>query len=99
MRFRTRHLAFLLLLFASLSPAEGHAMSPANLPAGARYVSMLFSQRAATAISVPEEQTASYKIQTLALPAAARTQHRIAWAVRPPSAQSISQHAVTGSSL
>jgi hypothetical protein len=96
MRFRTRHLALLLLLFSSLSPAEGHALCPENLSAGGRYVSMLLSQRAAAANTESLiAETGSPRIQSLRLPAAALTHHRAAWSMRPASAHSVQVQAAS----
>jgi hypothetical protein len=97
MRLHTRHLACLLLLLSSLSATQGNAARPGELSAGGRYISMLLSQRAAATPSARPitAETASYKIEAVALTPASRYLHTTPWTMRPPAAHTAALQAAT----
>jgi len=74
-------------------------MRSGDLTPGGRYISMLLSQRAAASVSDEPRtaDTASYKIEAVALPPAERALHTIAWTMRPPAAHTLALQAVTSS--
>jgi hypothetical protein len=97
MRFRSRHLACLLLLLATLGAAESNSQRDTSLTAGGRYISLLLSQRrAAAAVAEPNpESAASYKVEATPLPSSSRALHTAAWTMRPPSAHTAALQAAT----
>ena len=99
MRLRSRHLACLFLLLATLGAAESNAQRDTSLSAGGRYISLLLSQRAAAAAAAEPtpESTASYKVEAAPLPSSSRALHAAAWTMRPPAAHTAALQAATSS--
>ena len=99
MRFRVRHFASFLLLLASLGAAEGATLRDGTPAFGAHYIAVLLAQQDAARSAQIALTPATESSIELALTPTDRAQHKAAWAVRPPAAQSVAMHAVTGSSL
>jgi hypothetical protein len=99
MQFRARHFASFLLLLASLGAAEGSTLRDGTPAFGAHYIAVLLAhQDAARSARIALTPATESQIE-LALTPTGRAQHKTAWTVRPPAAQSIAVHGVTGSSL
>jgi hypothetical protein len=99
MHRRALHLASVLLLLASLSSAEAAVLRNGEYAAGGNYLGALLVQDHADACAMAASAPEDGSRLELNLPVAAAAQCRAAWTMRPPSAQSASLHAVTGSSL
>jgi hypothetical protein len=93
------HLAGLLLLLASLGSAEASVLREGNGSLGAHYIGILLAQQEAAAAPPSALALDIPSTRSINLPASALAHHRAARTLRPPAAQSIAQHAVTGSSL
>jgi len=99
MPLRARHFASFLLLLASLGAAEGATLRDGTPAFGAHYVAVLLAQQEAARTAQAALVPASESAVTLALASTDLASYRTAWTMRPPTAQSIAVHAVTGSSL
>ena len=97
MRLRNRHLACLLLLLSSLSAADARALRSTDLTLGGRYISMLLSQSAASAVAAQPLAHHALASKTEAFASADRALHAAVWTMRPPAAQTATLHAVTAS--
>ncbi len=99
MRLRAIHLASVLLLLASLSSADGAVLHDGEYTLGAHYIRVLLAQQEAAAGSQTTLDTDADEALALDLPVASVAQYRATWTMRPPSAHSVSLHAVTGSGI
>jgi N-acyl-L-homoserine lactone synthetase len=100
MQRRAFHLASLLLLLASLSPAEAANVRGIGAVFAAPYVRVLIAQQQAAQATAlyarPGDEAAA---TSLDLQAAERGRVRTVWAVSAPVTQAVTLHAVTGSGL
>ncbi|MGC2659008.1 MAG: hypothetical protein WA324_13700 [Bryobacteraceae bacterium] len=94
MLLRTRHFACLLLLISTLGIAQAQVAAP-SLRCCAHTIALLLQQRGAARNHVTQSFNAARVTAATAqnLPLASL---RTIWAVRPPSAHSMTVHAVTG---
>jgi hypothetical protein len=99
MRQRALHLAGLLLLLASLGAAESPNLRDTPTSIGAHFIGILLAQQQADAAATIASNETPGEPLILNLPAAAAVHLNNPWTMRPPSAQTLSVHAVTGSSL
>jgi len=99
MRHRALHLAGLLLLLTTLSSAEAATLRDGRPAFGAHYIGVLLAQQEAAIATQASFTPGDGDALTLALPTNDLAQYNTAWTMRPPSAHSVSLHAVTGSSL
>jgi hypothetical protein len=91
---RTRHFACLLLLISTLGIAQAQAPAP-SLRCCGQTVALLLQQRGASRNHGTQSFNAAHVTAAMAqnLPLASL---RTIWAVRPPSAHSMTVHTVTG---
>jgi hypothetical protein len=97
MRLRTTHLACLLLLLASMGPAQASTRATDFTLAGQTFAVALLRGAAAVAPG----GVLGHELD-LDPPAAGHSQtaaDRVAWMMRPPAAHSVRLQAVTGSGL
>jgi len=99
MRHRALHLAGLLLLLTTLSSAEAATLRDGRPAFGAHYISVLLAQQEAALAPQTSFTAGDADTLTLALPTDDLAQYNATWTMRPPSAHSVSLHAVTGCSL
>jgi hypothetical protein len=99
MRLRAVHIASVLLLLASLGVADGSTLRDGGRSLGGQYMGVLLAQNHDTACTPDSIDHAVGEALELGVPAASRAQLRTTWTMRPPSAQCLDLHAVTGSSL
>ena len=99
MRHRALHFAGLLLLLTTLSSAEATTLRDGRPAFGAHYISVLLAQQEAAIATQSAFVSGDSGPLKLALPADDLARSRAAWTMRPPSAQSLLVHAITGSSL
>jgi len=99
MRHRALHLAGLLLLLTTLSSAEAATLRDGRPAFGAHYISVLIAQQEAATATQTTFTPGDANPLALTLPANDLAQYNATWTMRPPSAHSVSLHAVTGSSL
>jgi hypothetical protein len=99
MRLRAIHFASLLLLLAAIGSAEGSGMRNVDYTLGGHYISVLLAQHEAATSAHAAITDEPHQARSLDLPTAALAQYKSPWTMRPPSAHSVSLHAVTGSSL
>ena len=99
MRHRALHLAGLLLLLTTLSSAETATLRDGRPAFGAHYISVLLAQQEAATATQTSFTAGDSNPLLLALRADDLAQYNATWTMRPPSAHSVSLHAVTGSSL
>ncbi len=99
MRLRARHFASFLLLLASLGAAEGATLRDGTPAFGPHYVAVLLAQQDAARTAQATMVSASKDAVRLALASTDLARYNTPWTLRPPAAQSIAVHAVSGSSL
>jgi hypothetical protein len=95
MKFSPRHLACLIILLSSLSGAEASVLHTGDFTVGGHYVGMLLAREQAALATEPIPTPGSRDLSHLELPVALVTQHRPAFATRPPSAHSMQLQAAT----
>jgi hypothetical protein len=100
MQRRAFHLASLLLLLASLSPAEAASMYETRSAFATPYVRVLMAQHhAATATALHTRGGEIVARKSIALLPAERDRVLAVWATNAPSKQAMALQAVTGSGL
>jgi len=99
MHRRALHLAGFLLLLSTLGMAENSVARDDDYSLGARYISVLMAQQEAAAVIYTPYLSSVSKTAGTSLPVTSLAQLNAVWTMRPSAAQSISTHAVTGSSL
>lgn len=98
MRFRAAHLACVMLLLSAFGAADAHALAAGRLARRGQPVGILFQPSAASLAENIFARDAA-EPSPAALPGAPVGHTRPAWALRPPAAHTLAQHAATGSSL
>lgn len=98
MRFRAAHLACFMLLLSFLGAADAQALARGRSLGTAHSISVLLQAGLAAMPSRTASRSAAAGMQP-ALPGSPLAHTQPAWTLQPPVAQSIQQHAVSGSGL
>ncbi len=97
MRARTAQLACLLLLLSTFGAAEASDRAASRLSSGSCAIGALLHQSHARLVGEPCASVVTHA--QAGLPIAFMAGNRAIWTMRPPAAQTLAQHAVTGSGL
>jgi hypothetical protein len=97
MRFRAAHFACLLVLLSAFGAADAASHQGACRDCAALQV--FLQQIAVTSAPAAATRSQASPDEHTTLPPAQRTRTALSWAMRPPAAQTVAQHAATGSGL